>query len=148
MYEQAIYICVYMYTQEVTPLCPILWDTMVCSLPDSSIHGIFQARILEWVAISFSRRSSQPRDWTQVSCIVGRRFTVWATREVIYVYTQAIKCFFRKFSLFFFKVTSSRAEEIKELPGGLVTTPEFALYKYLFGWDTSKLSKGCLKNGF
>ena len=50
------------------------------SLPGSSVHGIFQARILEWVAISFSRRSSQPRDWTQVSHIVGRRFTVWATR--------------------------------------------------------------------
>ena len=42
----------------------------------------FQARILEWVAIAFSRRSSQPRDWTWVSRIVGRRFTIWATREV------------------------------------------------------------------
>ena len=52
------------------------------SLPGSSIHWIFQARILEWVIISSSRRSSQPRDWTQVSCIVGRRITVWATREV------------------------------------------------------------------
>ena len=53
---------------------------MDCSLPGSSyIHGIFQARILEWVAISFSRRSSQPRDWTQVSRTVGRRFTIWAT---------------------------------------------------------------------
>ena len=50
-------------------------------LPGSSIHGIFQARILEWVAISFSRVSSRPRDWTEVSCIVGRCFTVWATRE-------------------------------------------------------------------
>ena len=46
----------------------------VSSLPDFSAHGIFQARILEWVAISFSRRSSQPRDWTRVSCIVGRCF--------------------------------------------------------------------------
>ena len=55
---------------------------MDCSLPGSSVHGIFQARVLEWVAISFSRRSSWPRDWTQVSRIVGRRFTVWATREV------------------------------------------------------------------
>ena len=54
---------------------------MDCSLPGSSVHGIFQARMLEWVAISFSRRSSPPRDWIQVSCIVGRRFTVWATRE-------------------------------------------------------------------
>ena len=45
--------------------------------------GIFQARVLEWVAISFSRRSSQPRDRTQVSWNVGRRFTIWATREVL-----------------------------------------------------------------
>ena len=44
---------------------------------------IFQARILEWVAISFSRRSSWPRDWTQVSDIVGRCFIIWATREAI-----------------------------------------------------------------
>ena len=49
-----------------------------CSLPDSSVHGIFQARVLEWVAISFSRGSSWPRDWTQVSCILGRHFTIWA----------------------------------------------------------------------
>ena len=45
--------------------------------------GFFQARILEWVAISSSRRSSRSRDWNRVSRIVGRRFTVWATREVI-----------------------------------------------------------------
>ena len=50
---------------------------MDCSLPDSSVH-IFQAKILEWVAVSISWRSSQPRDWTQVSHIVGRRFTIWA----------------------------------------------------------------------
>ena len=55
---------------------------MNCSLPCSSVHGIFQARILEWVAISFSRRSSRCRDWTWVSCIVGRHFIVWATRDV------------------------------------------------------------------
>ena len=55
---------------------------MGCSLPGSSIHGIFQARILEWVAISFFRRFSWPRDWTWVSCIVGRHFTIWASREV------------------------------------------------------------------
>ena len=53
---------------------------MSCSLP-GSIHEIFQARILEWVVISFSRGSSQPRDWTWVSHIAGRCFTVWATRE-------------------------------------------------------------------
>ena len=51
------------------------------SLPGSSVHGVLQARMLEWVAISFSRRSSQPRNWTQVSCIAGRFFTDWAKRE-------------------------------------------------------------------
>ena len=55
---------------------------MACTLSDFSVHGIFQARVLEWVAISFSRRSSRPREWTQVSRVVGRCFTVWATREV------------------------------------------------------------------
>ena len=55
---------------------------MDCSLPGSSTHGIFQARILEWVAIASFRRSSWPRDWTWVSHIVGRCFTIRATREV------------------------------------------------------------------
>ena len=59
----------------VTQSCPTLCDPMDCSLRGSSVHGIFQARILEWVAISFSRGSSQPRKWTQVSHIAGRRFT-------------------------------------------------------------------------
>ena len=55
------------------------------SLPGSSVHGIFQAIVLEWIAISFSRGSSQPRDRIQVSRIVDRCFTVWATREVGWV---------------------------------------------------------------
>ena len=50
-------------------------------LPGSSVHGMFQARVLEWVAISFSRGSSEPRAWSQFSCTVGRLFTVLATRE-------------------------------------------------------------------
>ena len=58
-------------------------DPIDCNLPGSCVHGIFQARILEWVAISFSRGSSQPRNWTQVFCIAGRFFTYWATREEI-----------------------------------------------------------------
>ena len=65
---------------EVTQSCPTLRDPMDCSLPHSSIHGIFQARVLEWIAISFSRGPSRPRERTQISCIVGRRFTVWATK--------------------------------------------------------------------
>ena len=62
--------------------CPTLCNTMDCSPPGSSVHGIFQARVLEWVAISFSRGSSWPRDQTQVSRVAGRSFTVWAIREV------------------------------------------------------------------
>ena len=65
----------------VAQLCPTLCDPMDCSLPGSSVHGILQGRILEWIAISFSRGSSQSRDRTQVSCIAGRFFTIWATRE-------------------------------------------------------------------
>ena len=48
---------------------------------DYTVHGILQTRILEWVAVPFSKGSSQPRDQTQVSCIAGRFFTSWATRE-------------------------------------------------------------------
>ena len=64
-----------LYWSEVTQSCPTLCNPTDCSLPGSSIRGIFQARILEWVAISLSRGSSWPRDRTPVSCIVGRRFT-------------------------------------------------------------------------
>ena len=59
-----------MCAQSITQSYPTLCDPMDCSPPGSSVHGIFQARVLEWVAISFSSRSSQPRDWTHVSCIV------------------------------------------------------------------------------
>ena len=63
---------------EVAQSCPTLCDPMDCSLSGSSVHGIFQARVLEWIAISFSRGSSRPRSRTQVSLIAGRRFTIWA----------------------------------------------------------------------
>ena len=51
--------------------------------PCSSGHGIVQTRTLEWIAISFSRRFSQPRNWREVSCIAGRPFTIWDTRDVV-----------------------------------------------------------------
>ena len=69
---------------EVAQWCLTLCYPMDCSLPGFSIHGIFQARVLEWVAITFSRGSPWPRDWTQVSCIAGRCFTLWATRETLW----------------------------------------------------------------
>ena len=58
-------------------------DRMDWSLPGSSVIGILQARILEWVDVPFSTESSQPKDWTQVSLIAGEFFTVWATREAL-----------------------------------------------------------------
>ena len=61
---------------KVTQLCPTLCNSM-----DYTVHGNLQARILEWVAFSFSRGSSQPRDQTQVSHTAGRFFTIWATRK-------------------------------------------------------------------
>ena len=65
---------------EVTQSCPILCDPKDCSPPGTPVHGILQAR-MEWVALPFSRGFSWPRDRTWVSCIAGRFFTLWATRE-------------------------------------------------------------------
>ena len=76
---------------EVAQSCPTLCDPMDCSLPRSSVDGIFQARVLEWGAISFSRGSFWPRDQTQVLRTVGRRFTVQATREVLIPHKHDIK---------------------------------------------------------
>ena len=73
---------------EVAQSCPTLCDPVDCSLPSFSIHGILQARILEWVTISFSRGSSWPRDGIQVSLIGGRRFNLWKgnpRKRVLYV---------------------------------------------------------------
>ena len=65
----------------LTQLCLTLWGPKACSLPGSSIHGIFQARTLKWVAISFSRRSPPPRDQTCISCIGKQILYHWATWE-------------------------------------------------------------------
>ena len=62
---------------EVAQSCQTLCDPMNGSLPGFSVHGIFQARILEWVTISFSRGSSRLRDRTQVSHTGGRHFNLW-----------------------------------------------------------------------
>ena len=63
----------------VAKSCLTLCNPMDWSLTGSSVHGIFQARVLDWIVISFSRGSSQPRDQTWVFHIVDRRFTIWAT---------------------------------------------------------------------
>ena len=70
---------------EVAQSCPTLCDPVDCSLPGSSLHGILQATILEWLAISFSRGSSQLRDRTQVFHIAGRHFNLRAIREALLI---------------------------------------------------------------
>ena len=78
--------------------CSVVSDSFVTpwtiAPPGSSVHGILQARLLEWVAIPSSRESSQPRNWTLVSHIAGRLFTVWDTREAhIHFYPNTVlKC--------------------------------------------------------
>ena len=64
--------------------CLTLCDPIGCSPPGSSVHGILHARTLEWVENPFSRGSSWPRDWTWVSHITDRFFTIWVTRETSY----------------------------------------------------------------
>ena len=75
MYKHMQYNVVVIVKVKVTQLCPTL-----CDLMDSTVHGILQARTLEWLAFLFFRGSSQPRDQTQVSYIAGGFFTSWATR--------------------------------------------------------------------
>ena len=69
----------------IAQLCLTLCDPMDCSLPGYCVHGILQTGIQEWVAISFSRGSSQPQDWTLVACIAGGCFNICATREAWYL---------------------------------------------------------------
>ena len=69
----------------VTYLCPTLCNPIDSSPCGSSVHGILQARILVWDAIPFSKGYSLPRDQTLVPYITGRFFTIWATREAIYI---------------------------------------------------------------
>ena len=72
--------------ETVSQLCPTLCNPMDCNPPGSSVCGIFQATILEWVAFSFSKGSSQPRARTRVSCTAGSFFTDWAMRETLLEY--------------------------------------------------------------
>ena len=65
---------------------------MHCSPSGSSVHGILQTRMLEWVAISSPRESSQPRDQTQVSCIEGRFFTTWTMKRAYYFQREVQMC--------------------------------------------------------
>ena len=80
---------------EVAQSCPTLCDPMDYSISGSSVHGIFQARVLEWIAIAFSRGSSWPRNRTRVSRIAGRRFTLWAAVYTSHNNEQYLCCNFK-----------------------------------------------------
>ena len=84
-------ISVYMFMKVnvlVPQSCLTLCDSMDCNLLGSSVHGILPAKILDRVAISFSEGSSHPKDQTRISCIAGRFFTIWATREACICWYQ------------------------------------------------------------
>ena len=87
MYPQhlvCVYVCACMCVCMcvlVAQSCATVCNPVDCSFPGSSVHGILQARVLEWVAFPFSKGSSQPWDWTQIPSIAARFFTIWATRE-------------------------------------------------------------------
>ena len=127
----SISIYLYRYTYIVKALsCPTLCNPVDCSSPGSSIHGILRARILEWVAISFCRGSSQPRDRTQVSCIAGRRFNLWATREAytdIHIYVHYVY-------IFIYIHSNTIKEQARWRKERRVGTPEERVEEMRMGW--------------
>ena len=103
-------------------------DSMDCSPPGSSFHGKFQARVLEWVAVSFSRGSSPPRFQASVSCINRWILYHWATQETLHKLSHFFSCFnhhigspasFSAFTLSFFTLFSSPQPEWSKITRGL-----------------------------
>ena len=97
---------------------------------DYTVHGILQARILEWVAFPFCRGSSQPRDWTQVSRVADRFFTSWATREVHATACSPLKVYF--LSLLVKSTPFSTFVSPPRIPSSLLTTTLFFECMFLF----------------
>ena len=93
-----IYIYIYVCMLSLFSCVQLFCDAMDCSPPGSSVHGILQARILEWVAMPSSRGSSRPRDPTHISCIPGRFLTTSTTWETLLI-TSVLYYFLRKSEL-------------------------------------------------
>ena len=133
---------------------------MDCSLPGSSVHGIFQARVLEWGAIAFSRGSSGPKDQTRVSLIADGLLTIWATREAPVPYYLFLKILFQLCHFVTLKSDLPRSDvlsktmvvwmtstvlnfgwilkppgKIKNPDAHTTPKPEIKLYQYLQEWD-------------
>ena len=106
----------------VTQLCPTLCDPIDCSPPGSSVHGTLQARILEWVTMHSSRKSSWPRDWTWNSCFAGRFFIAESLGRPINCFIQAE--FFGKIKELIYFWTAPREKKKKsEFQGEALFTP-------------------------
>ena len=139
-----------------------LCDPMDCSLPDAYVHGILQARILEWVAISFSRGTSKPRDWTRVSCIIGRFFMVWATWEACWKKVKVLVtqlCPTLDIHLFIHSLDTSNSCEPSTKPEKVnnnlcnalsyfLSYLSLCLYRWLISWINHLLFSCLLKNAF
>ena len=129
----ALYVSSFGWTSWSAGVCYSLNRVWLCnamdwSPPGSSVHGIPQVRILEWVAIPFSRWSSWPRDGTWVTCIAGRFFTVWDTREVPDLYTSWWNCYYKN--------SLRHSSKLSKL-GGFVETPGFITSQSeVWVWET------------
>ena len=121
--------------------CPILCEPMDCSPPGSSVHGILQARILEWVAISSSKGSSWSRDWTRVSCAscIGRQVLYhWATREAQVSIFDHLKSYFplKVILSLNFDILNSNDKKISSIQIFIIhKVHKYLLYLILFNKD-------------
>ena len=111
----------------VGQLCPTLCDPMDCSPPGSSVHGLLQARVLEWGAISFSRASSWPRGGTLVSCTTGRFFTAEPPGKPPFELKRARK-------------PHTQPSELWETPGSHAHPPDTPDFRWKVGMDMYKAS--------
>ena len=136
----------WMSESEVAQSCPTLCDPMDCSLPGSSVHGIFQAIVLEWIAISFSRGSSRPRDRTRDSRIVDRCLTFWATRELEGKLVCACLVLYRLQDIFtLFHLTPSQQTEFISIRYLLFKTKDVCNVieeEWWQSWELSALTEG------
>ena len=120
---------------EVAQLCPTLSDPMDCSLPGSSVHAVFQARILEWVAISFYRGFSGPKDQTRVSHTASRLFTICKSKTKLTVIRMAIIKKWRGFSSSSAgKESTYNAGDPGLIPGSRRSTGDRIGYPLQYSW--------------
>ena len=117
----------------VSQLCLTLCHPMDCSLPGSSVHGILQARILEWDAISFSRASSWPRDQTPVSMLACRFFTICVTMDVpTSMIGSTFKVFVSSRSFFFFFGKGTEVKTARRNSSRLHDNEKLGFYQKFF----------------